>query len=667
MVFSEAIVNAIRLVVSSQDIDSTTVEWDVVGDGGRPYKVRVLRCESRFGPFEPISDYFDQSKRSFIDPTPTQKLLRHFYYKLEITYDDETIEYYPKRYGASDERQDDKEARMLAGDSEILYRMHGQKVIYFPVRTHGRRCPHCFDAVTGKRLIKNCPSCYSTTYAGGFLNPVQIDIMIENAQVIGGNSDDPSRGVGVSAKTASGRFPWFVDIKENDVIVDAQNTRWRISEPIREITKRRCRIYQTCILAQLSFDCIEYTLPVPNPIDTWQHGWRYTPEMARGITDDEPGHTPPLTPQPGTSFYGGIGTTRMGDPITIDHGGTGQITKQEAFEALSPIDALGDLLYGGAGGIDTILSGNRSTIRKFLSQTGTGLISAAPIWEQIDWNDIANTPTTLDGFGITDAVKNGGGAPEIVEATLVNRPDAGTEGRLFVATDINRIYRDTGSTWNQLRGATLTRSTGLTGGNYDGSADSTWSVDFAGTGSAPTVARSDHNHSTTYAPLIHEHDWEDLTSGVPTTVAGYGITDAVSNRGSTPSIQSGTLANRPAAGTVGRLYLTTDTKIWYRDTGVTWVQIGGNDELPNPVDIPHGGTGETTKTEAFDALSPTSALGDLIYGGAAGTGLRLPGNTTIVKKFLTSAGTGAVANAPAWDIIEEEDLDGILIDGGDWE
>lgn len=37
-----------------------------------------------------------------------------------------------------------------------------------------------------------------------------------------------------------------------------------------------------------------------------------------------------------------------------------------------------------------------------------------------------------------------------------------------------------------------------------------------------------------------------------------------------------------------------------------------------------GGTGQTTKAAAFDALSPMSASGDIIYGGTAGTGTRLP-------------------------------------------
>lgn len=40
--------------------------------------------------------------------------------------------------------------------------------------------------------------------------------------------------------------------------------------------------------------------------------------------------------------------------------------------------------------------------------------------------------------------------------------------------------------------------------------------------------------------------------------------------------------------------------------------------------IAHGGTGQTSKAPAFDALQPMSAPGDVIYGGASGTGTRLP-------------------------------------------
>ena len=57
--------------------------------------------------------------------------------------------------------------------------------------------------------------------------------------------------------------------------------------------------------------------------------------------------------------------------------------------------------------------------------------------------------------------------------------------------------------------------------------------------------------------------------------------------------------------------------------------------------IAKGGTGQTTKAAAFDALSPMSASGDIIYGGVSGTGTRLPkGSDT---QILT-----LVSGLPAW-------------------
>jgi len=43
--------------------------------------------------------------------------------------------------------------------------------------------------------------------------------------------------------------------------------------------------------------------------------------------------------------------------------------------------------------------------------------------------------------------------------------------------------------------------------------------------------------------------------------------------------------------------------------------------------IADGGTGASTKTAAFDALSPMTSSGDIIYGGASGTGTRLAKGT----------------------------------------
>lgn len=71
------------------------------------------------------------------------------------------------------------------------------------------------------------------------------------------------------------------------------------------------------------------------------------------------------------------------------------------------------------------------------------------------------------------------------------------------------------------------------------------------------------------------------------------------------------------------------------DLSATYSPVAGNASLvtlgtvssgtwsATAIALNKGGTGQTTKAAAFDALQPMSASGDIIYGGASGTGTRL--------------------------------------------
>lgn len=74
--------------------------------------------------------------------------------------------------------------------------------------------------------------------------------------------------------------------------------------------------------------------------------------------------------------------------VGVTNGGTGQTSASAAFNALSPLSTLGDLLYGAASGAGSRLSGNTSTTKKFLTQTGTGAASTAPVWGTIVSSDL---------------------------------------------------------------------------------------------------------------------------------------------------------------------------------------------------------------------------------------------------------------------------------------
>ena len=86
----------------------------------------------------------------------------------------------------------------------------------------------------------------------------------------------------------------------------------------------------------------------------------------------------------------------------------------------------------------------------------------------------------------------------------------------------------------------------------------------------------------------------------------------------------------------------------------------GSTTVFNNVSIAGGGTGATTKAAGFDALSPMTTSGDIIYGGASGTGTRLAAGTNgHVLTLAAGLPTWAAANSsPQFAIISDEKASG---------
>lgn len=79
--------------------------------------------------------------------------------------------------------------------------------------------------------------------------------------------------------------------------------------------------------------------------------------------------------------------------------------------------------------------------------------------------------------------------------------------------------------------------------------------------------------------------------------------------------------------------------------------------------IARGGTGAATKTAAFNALTPNTTLGDISFHNGTDE-VRLAGNTTTTKQFLSQTGTGTVSAAPAWSTIAGSDITGAALTVG---
>lgn len=68
---------------------------------------------------------------------------------------------------------------------------------------------------------------------------------------------------------------------------------------------------------------------------------------------------------------------------------------------------LGDMLYENVTPAPTRLSGNITVTKMYLSQTGTGAVSAAPVWAQINYADITGIAPVTAWNALTGTLSNG--------------------------------------------------------------------------------------------------------------------------------------------------------------------------------------------------------------------------------------------------------------------
>jgi len=134
--------------------------------------------------------------------------------------------------------------------------------------------------------------------------------------------------------------------------------------------------------------------------------------------------------------------------------------------------------------------------------------------------------------------------------------------------------------------------------------------------------------------------------------AGIEIYNYVSNQKGSPALYSDIFANRPAAGFLGRLFISTDTLEIYRDTGTAWALISSGGGGVNIYNSDGTLTAARTMTMANHSLT--------FEGGANDARLIMSANNNVPRIF-----SFRTANVARWDFRVTDNETG-SDSGGNW-
>jgi phosphotransferase system IIB component len=165
--------------------------------------------------------------------------------------------------------------------------------------------------------------------------------------------------------------------------------------------------------------------------------------------------------------------------------------------------------------------------------------------------------------------------------------------------------------------------------------------DLTGTADAPTIA----NGSITNAKIATGIDASKITGTFSGNAATATFATNANYSTSAGTASSSIIANSASTATTaniaGNITATSNTSLTSLNNLNTVGTITAGTWSASTIDITHGGTGATTKATAFNALSPLTTTGDLLYASASNTSNRLSigsnGNVLTVS-----------AGAPTW-------------------
>jgi hypothetical protein len=261
-----------RVVSFSREYLDITWEIAPTNEDVQAYEFYVERSEAEAGPFETIAGPLIDQYFVRDNTVLTISVTRVYFYRVRVKHVPTAREIVTPvfdRYGDPDLLA----VEMIRREQLLWQEFAGTKFWLFPRRTFGQRCAQSYDTILGKRNQDACPTCFNTTFAGGYHHPIEF----------WGQIDNPEDAEQVSIEDHR-QQRYFVmrcgpspDIKPLDLIVDSFNRRHRVVSR-GGTSKHGVGVRQEIRLVEVQRGSIEDKVPlnVDHTQTTWVPGRNFT-------------------------------------------------------------------------------------------------------------------------------------------------------------------------------------------------------------------------------------------------------------------------------------------------------------------------------------------------------------------------------------------------------
>lgn len=253
------------LLVRSFSLDFLEVTWAIEDTTLDPhdFQMEVLRSESPEGPWDVVTLPFEDRYRFVDNRVNLLHRWRQIYYKIRSTRKADTTDVVLSSAFTFHAEPDLMAAEIQRLERLVWEEFAGRRCFIFPIRTFGQHCPHCFDGpakgkgFTSQKKRSHCLTCYDTGFARGYLDPIEIFVQIDPSAKSVQRIPITER----QQSDTSARLPNFPLLKPDDIIVEAENRRWRV---VKVVPTERLRsvVHQELVMHEIIKGDIEFQIPI---------------------------------------------------------------------------------------------------------------------------------------------------------------------------------------------------------------------------------------------------------------------------------------------------------------------------------------------------------------------------------------------------------------------